>query len=221
MKIKRRKKTPKSLRYVSVEEYSKLFQATDDLWWHGLMAVAYGSGLRREEILNLIWSDIDFENKQIQVTAKEASSKTIEWEPKDHEIRVVPMSNQAKELLGDIRLVCPGQHKYPFIAPARLRHIMKRIKAGTWNSTCHTQNNLIRDFEVIQRRAEIPKCTLHDLRRSAITNWAQYLQIQVVQQLAGHSNITTTRKYYLMVRREDMDTASKVMDKILESTKID
>jgi integrase len=30
----------------------------------------------------------------------------------------------------------------------------------------------------------------------AITNWAQKLPIQVVQQLAGHSDISTTRKYY-------------------------
>ena len=129
------------------------------------------------------------------------------------------MSKQSMQLLDDMRLICPGQHKYPFISPARLRRIMERVKTGKWNSTCHTQNNLIRDFEVIQRRAGVPKCILHDLRRSAITNWAQYLQIQVVQQLAGHSNITTTRKYYLMVRSEDIDTASKVMEKILEGAK--
>ena len=220
VKIKRRKKTPKSLRYVSVQEYNEFFEATKDLWWQAIIAVAYGSGLRREEILNLIWSDIDFDNKQIKVTAKDATSKTLEWEPKDHEIRIVPLSKQSMQLLDDMQLFCPGQHKYPFISPARLKHIMKRVKAGTWNSTCHTQNNLIRDFEVIQRRAGIPKCTLHDLRRSAITNWAQYLQIQVVQQLAGHSNITTTRKYYLMVRSEDIDTASEVMEKILEGAKI-
>lgn len=220
VKIKRRKKTPKSLRYVSVQEYNKFFEATNDLWWQAIIAVAYGSGLRREEILNLTWPDIDFENKQIKVTAKDATSKTIEWEPKDHEIRVVPMSNQSMQLLDDMRLICPGQHKYPFISPARLKHIMKRVKAGTWSPICDTQNNLIRDFEVIQRHAGVPKCTLHDLRRSAITNWAQYLPIQVVQQLAGHSNITTTRKYYLMVRSEDIDTASDVMEKILEGAKI-
>jgi integrase len=45
---------------------------------------------------------------------------------------------------------------------------------------------------------------LHDLRRSTITNWAKELPIQVVQQLAGHSDISTTRKYYLAVQPEDM-----------------
>jgi len=57
------------------------------------------------------------------------------------------------------------------------------------------------------------------MRRSAITNWAQRLPIQVVQQFAGHSNIATTRKYYLTVRPEDMASANRVLNEILEGPK--
>jgi len=56
---------------------------------------------------------------------------------------------------------------------------------------------------------------LHDLRRSAITNWAQKLPIQVVRQLAGHSDISTTRKYYLAVRSKDLVSAKKLLNSIL------
>ena len=76
-------------------------------------------------------------------------------------------------------------------------------------------NNLRKNFHTIRRRAGVTECTLHDLRRSAITNWASQLPIQVVQQLAGHSDITTTRKYYLTVRSEDMVSANKVVNSIL------
>jgi len=57
---------------------------------------------------------------------------------------------------------------------------------------------------------------IHDLRRSAITNWAKYLPIQVTQQLAGHSSLSTTRKYYIAVRPEDIASASYVINKIME-----
>ena len=78
-----------------------------------------------------------------------------------------------------------------------------------------TLNNTLRDFSKIRRKAGIKKCTLHDLRRSAVTNWAKNLPIQVVQQLAGHSDIATTRKYYLAVREEDMNQARDCMTAIL------
>jgi len=93
------------------------------------------------------------------------------------------------------------------------------LVARRWNSRSDVVNNLGRDFDVIRRRSGIPQCTLHDLRRSVITNWAQRLAIQVVQQLAGHSNIATTRKYYLTVRPEDMASASRVVNEILEGRK--
>jgi hypothetical protein len=37
--------------------------------------------------------------------------------------------------------------------------------------------------------------------------------------LAGHSNITTTRQYYLTVRPENMASASKIINKMLQETK--
>jgi integrase len=73
----------------------------------------------------------------------------------------------------------------------------------------------------LRGRAGVAKCTLHDLRRSAITNGAGQLPIQLVQELAGHSDIATTRKYYLTVRSEDMLSANKVLNSILAGAQDD
>jgi integrase len=181
--------------------------------------VAYGSGLRRGEILNLTWADIDFENKRIHVETKSSSRRLIEWEPKDHENRVVPMSEESTQLLADNQVESEEGFPYIFLSPDRLKRIKQREGVGRWNARSDTVNNLGRDFDVIRRRAAIARCTLHDMRRSAITNWAQQLPIQVVQQLAGHSNIATTRKYYLTVRPEDMASANRVLNEILEVRK--
>jgi len=215
-KIKQRKKSSKPVNYLSMDEYRIVLETTDSLWWKAFISAAYCCGLRRGEIVNLTWNDIDFENQYINVNPKEHGKHTIEWEPKDHECRVIPMPDETTQLFVDLQAESPTGSPYVFISPERLRHIKKRIQKGTWNSKCETINNLIKTFNKLCKKAGISKSSIHDMRRSAITNWAQHLPIQVVQQFAGHSNITTTRQYYLTVRPENMASASEVMNKMLQ-----
>ena len=69
-----------------------------------MISVAYGSGLRRNEILHLTWADVDFENQQIFINPKENTTETIEWEPKDHKKRVVPMADETAQLRADLQI---------------------------------------------------------------------------------------------------------------------
>jgi len=220
-KIRERKETDREIRYVTTREYHALMTATQNIWWKALFSVAYGCGLRREEILHLTWVDIDFEKQQIKVSASKGSENILEWEPKSRRNRVVPMPDETGQLLADIQAQAREGHPYIFVSHERLERIKERRKIGRWNPRSALINNLSRDFHVIHRRANVSECTLHDLRRSAITHWAQRLPIQVVQVLAGHSNITTTRKYYLAVRSEDLQSASKWLNKILTRTHSD
>jgi integrase len=214
-KIKKRKTTESKIRYVEVKEYRALANEAKDVWWNALISIAYASGLRRNEILHLTWADIDFENQQIYINPKKETVETIEWEPKDHEKRVLPMADETVQLLVDLQTQAEEGFPYIFISPERFKKIRERQKVGKWNPRSEVINNLRKNFHAIRRRAGVTECTLHDLRRSAITNWASQLPIQVVQQLAGHSDITTTRKYYLTVRSEDMVSANKVVNSIL------
>lgn len=214
-RIRERKKAQKPIRYVTVEEYAALMNSAQRLWWKSLISMAYGSGLRRGEVLNLTWADIDFEGQLIRVVPKKETKRLLEWEPKDHENRVVPISDETTQLLANLQVQCEEGHPYVFITPRRLRRILLRRELGEWSPDSEVVNNIARDFGVIRLHAGVAKCTLHDLRRSAITNWAQKLPIQVVQQLAGHSDISTTRKYYLAVRSEDLVSAKKLLNSIL------
>jgi integrase len=215
-KIRERKQTAKPIRYVTVAEYRALMNTSKKLWWKTLFSIAYCSGLRRGEILNLTWGDIDFLHYRIHITPKEYGKLTIPWEPKDHQSRVVPMSNETAQILADLQADAPEGFPYILIAPQRFERIKELVEAGEWNDRKAIVNNLTRDFEVLRCHSGLKKCTLHDLRRSAITNWAQELPVQVVQELAGHSNIATTRKYYLAVRAEDVDRAAKLVNHILK-----
>ncbi len=59
-----------------------------------------------------------------------------------------------------------------------------------------------------------PKPSRH-IRAGENSNWAKKLPIQLVQRLAGHSDISTARKYYLAVRPEDLASANEFLDEIL------
>jgi len=215
-KIKQRKLTPKTIKYLSVGEYKALVVASPTLWWKAFLSIAYCCGLRRNEILNLTWADIDFINQLLHVRAKDESEQVLKWESKTHENRSVPLPDETSQYLANLQAESVEGFPYIFITPERFAHIRYREKRGQWSGISDVKNNIIRDFGTIRKRAGVSKCNIHDLRRSAITNWAQALPIQVVQQFAGHSNITTTRKYYLAVRPEDIKRAGDFMNNILQ-----
>jgi len=131
------------------------------------------------------------------------------------------MSDESSQLLVNIQAQAMEGHPYVFVSPKRLEQIKERRKIGMWNPRSELINNLTRDFNVIHSRANVAECTIHDLRRSAITNWAESLPIQVVQTLAGHTNIATTKKYYLAVRFEDFVAEGELLNSILAKTEDD
>jgi integrase len=179
------------------------------------LALAYTSGGRRNELLNLTWVDIDFETQTVRFVPKQGSEGILAWEPKDHEIREVPIPSQTLQLLVDLQLEAEEAGPYIFITKARLSHILDRRSKGEWEPDSEIVNNLIRDLKAVSRRVGVNPFTLHDLRRSCITNWARKLPIQTVQHLAGHSSVETTRKYYLSVQQRDLDLARRLQSKVM------
>jgi len=211
-KIKKRKITERPIRYVDLLEYTALMDAATKLWWKTFLSIVYGSGLRLNEILHLTWADVDLGQYHIKVKAKKAKVDILAWEPKGRKNRTVPMSDESAKLLVDMQVNSPEFHPYIFVSSERLARIKKRRKAGKWHERSEVINNMGERFKTIRHHANVAKCTIHNLRRSAITNWAKRLPIQVVQTLAGHESIATTREYYLAVRPEDFDSASKVVN---------
>ena len=82
-------------------------------------------------------------------------------------------------------------------------------------------NNFGRNFHKLRKKAGVAECTLHNLQRSCITNWAKVRPVYIVQKLAGHSDIKTTQKYYLAVQESDLEMARQAQSKILKSNLTD
>src|SRR5688572_26536580 len=68
----------------------------------------------------------------------------------------------------------------------RRAYYRERVDGGRWRSRALV-DNMLRRFRTLCRQAGEREFTIHDLRRSCITNWARKLPIHVVRQLAGHA----------------------------------
>jgi len=184
------------------------------LRWDLLIVVALQTGMRRGELLNLCWWDIDFDECTIDITAKDDTPDTWQWCIKDHEERTVPISKNAAKLLIDIQDKCPSGYPYVFIHHSRYDYIQKERRAvGDWtysDSRLDVYNNFYRQYNSIFKRAKIKKGKFHDCRSTALSNWlAQGLSEYEVMRLAGHSSFETTHRFYLAIKNDYLDKARK------------
>jgi len=183
------------------------------LRWDLLILVALQTGMRRGELLNLCWSDIDFDEYTIDVTPKDNTDETWEWEIKDNEERTVPINKNTTQLLIDIQSKCPTGYPYLFIPQVRYDYIQTELRPkGKWSysdSRLKIVNNFYRQFDRILLRAVIKKKgKFHDCRSTALSNWfAQGLSEYEIMRLAGHSSFETTHKFYLSIKKDYIDKA--------------
>ena len=130
------------------------------------------------------------------------------------------MPDQAIALLATLYTSAADGCPYAFMTPSRWEFYEAECDAGRWRQDQDLLNNLLRRFKTIVKRAGVALATLHDLRRSCITNWARELPIHVLQKLAGHSDIQTTQRYYLVVEQRDFDEARLMQEKLVGESQI-
>ncbi|MBL7107107.1 MAG: tyrosine-type recombinase/integrase [Phycisphaerae bacterium] len=213
--IKQIKIAPKKPNYCSPAEFSSIYYHATDTFWKTILATVYTTGLRLQELLNLTWSDIDFQESQLHVTRKPKVTWVQPWQPKDCEMRVIPLPEQTLNLLTTWQSVAPEECPYVFMEHERWDFYRKKMEADTWKPGQSLSNNVLRRFKTLCKRAKVKIYSVHDLRRSCITNWAKALPVHVVQMLAGHSDIRTTQMYYLSVQPEDIKKAQKIQSEML------
>jgi integrase len=189
------------------------------LRWDLLIITALSTGMRRGELLNCTWRDIDFERLAVEVSPKEDAAETWEWQIKDADRRTLPLTDELASLLIQHQAGQPEGYPYVFVPVARYDHIQKLRKQGKWkfgDSRLKVVNNFTRQFNEILNRAACKQGEFHDLRRTALTNWlANGMSEHEVMVLAGHASFSTTHRFYLAVADDLVDRARKAVGKVL------
>ena len=142
-----------------------------------IIGLAYGSGLRVSETINLKIKDINLE--ELTIHLKEAKGK------KDR-LTILP-----EKLKDKIRNLIAGKEKNDYVF-ANERGAMPDGRQGKL-----TERTAQKIFENALQRTGIKKdATLHSLRHSFATHLLENgVDVRYVQALLGHSNIRTTQIY--------------------------
>jgi integrase/recombinase XerC len=226
--LKGPKVAKKKVLILSEPEIANLLKATrtvPDLYgfrWDVLILTAWLTGMRKGELLNLTWRDIDFENRIVQITAKEDTELTWHWDIKDHDERTLPLTDELIDILTELQVTAQEGCPYVFVPYARYQEILEKRSQGNWDSV-KTRENLIPHFsphfQRLRSKAGILKdVTFHDLRSTALSGWCSNgMDINDVKNLAGHSNIVTTQEFYLAVTSDLVDRARRIKSSTTES----
>jgi len=157
-------------RFLSAPEIERVKQACDGQV-RDIFEVLIETGMRRGELENLRWSDVDLANGWIHIQPRD------DWTPKHGRSRKVPMRPRVREIL--LRRRCDAKYDWVFHRASgerlgHLWHLLSRAyrKAGVRNACVHT--------------------TRHTFASHAVMSG---VDLYTVGKLLGHSDVTTTQIY--------------------------
>lgn len=209
----------RSKRIFTQEEVEAMVHVAPSLWWRAFIRLAATSGLRKDELLNLQWHDVDLDEGIVRVQPKQAAAfktngqtlKTWKWRAKAKaSYRTIPLPKGTVKLLRKHRAK-QGDSPYIFLDLQRVAQLQSHIDdSGGLPAKFDIRPNLLRDFRVIQteaadRRAKARRDkvyewrigSVHDLRRTFCTFMANHVPMHVLREWAGHADIATTAGFYL------------------------
>lgn len=157
-------------RFLSSEEIEALLEfSTPHI--RPIIVVALNTGMRKSELLNLEWRDIDFKNRVINVDNKE------DHHVKNYEPRSIPMNEEVYQTLKAIP-----------------RHISSSYVFCDRNGNKY--GKVDGAFKRAVKRAGIDSCSIHTLRHTFISHLVMSgVDLRTVQQLGGWKDIRLVMRY--------------------------
>ena len=163
--VRKFKESPGRLRYLNEKEIAKLLDSCAD-HLRPIVIMALNTGMRKCEILNLSWADVDMEKGVLTIR------KT-----KNNEIRMIPINESLHRTLESLKKETTRQ---PVLASKDGKPFV----------------DLKRSFATAVKKAGITDFRFHDLRHTFASRLVMVgVDIRTVQELMGHKDIRMTMRY--------------------------
>lgn len=171
-KVQKKRESRGRVRFLDDAERKALLEACEEVhreFLYPIVVLALSTGARRSEILNLKWSNIDFERQVITLHVT-----------KNNERRVLPLAGKA---LAEMKLLHANRStvaQYVFPAPSNPRQPWRF--QTSWNSAV--------------KKAKLEDFRFHDLRHSAASYLAMNgASLSEIAEVLGHKTLAMVKRY--------------------------
>ncbi|GAA8617760.1 hypothetical protein HpDR69_13170 [Helicobacter pylori] len=163
----------------SLNEIKAILKSAPDLRLKAFLTTAFLTGLRTGEQLALLWSDIDFENKKININKSLNLSGVITSPKNKPSIREVDLLEPVEKILKELKATEPANKKMIFLSvPKRTQDFQRAFK------------KLLKALNLKDRKLYTTRHTFASLMLS------QGEEAMWISQMLGHKDLNTTYSTY-------------------------
>lgn len=203
------------------EQSRRLLDATEGTRAHLFCALALGAGLRREEVLGLMWNDVDLDRSYIYVrhanplnAGREGVTQELKTKAASRDIPIAPWlvaELRSAKAASTSLYVIPAQNGGP-VTPSSFNSLWHAVTVRTTDNPKRLGKPIDERHPQITYQLDF-HCHPHLLRHTCITRWMEAgLDVKEVQYLAGHATVEMTLRVYAHYQRSVRaeETARKI-----------
>ena len=184
------------MRVWDFEQIGQFMRAADGSQYRDLFALMFETALRRSEALAVRWTAVDLEQGNLEVRKglhRIKGQGLVELDTKtERSRRRIALSEHAVQLLRQVKgtqLARAAEFDLPWDSEG---FVFARADARPFDP-----ERVSKGFTEIRKAAGLPPCRLHDARHAAASHMlAAGAPLAVVSERLGHSDITTTLRFY-------------------------
>jgi integrase len=209
-------------RIVTPAQAAALIDALPTAHDRALWGTALYAGLRRGELLGLMWEDVDLKAAQIDVRRSWDIVEGHDVGPKSAVgRRKVPIASRLKALLAEYRLASPRAGGHVFgttgTSVAAIKHVTRRADDAWKAVNDRVRAEAEKRDERVDPAALLERITLHDARHTyASLMIAAGVNAKALSTYMGHANISITLDRYGHLMPGNEAEAATLLDAYLE-----
>ncbi len=209
---------------LSAEEVSTIVNKAKEEELYPIVILTIYTGMRKGEVMALKWENINWEEKELYVEGSLCfvPKETESEEKTHHEYKILgPKTEKSRRAipLVDIALealLIQKQRQEEIKEKFELIYNDEGLVFARYDGRCIEQGGFMRKYHEFLEKYDLPSIRFHDLRHTFASLLLEAGESpKVIQELLGHSTITTTMDIYAHITKRGKVRAIEKLDELL------